>query len=153
MKFIFSFHSTIYQALIDYNAAISVFFDFQYLSEKGPVVASHQLVLSYLIDVYLAFKTQMMRVINLEILRCHTTSTVIFVKSNVHSNYTRQNISYSRALLFNFYVFQGHATGISQTLLLLIVIQTHPNFRHLLIYQWHVIQTKIQSIEFPIRLV
>ena len=94
-----------------------------------------------------------MNVINYELFHCPTVSTFICVKINVLRNFTRQNISYFWALIFNCYGFQGHVIGISQTLILLFVIKKHPIFRHSLIHLWNFLRTKNQIITFPIQLV
>ena len=94
-----------------------------------------------------------MNVINYEIFHCTTVSTAICGKSNALRNWTLQKIRYCRTLISNFYVLQGYVTGISNMLLVLILIQTHPIFRHLLRHLWHVLWTKIQNIQFLIQLV
>ena len=87
-----------------------------------------------------------MNVINYDLFCCSTLSTVICDKIYAFRNWTDQKPSYCWVLIFNCYVLQCHVTGISQTLLILILIQMHTIFRHPMIHQWHVVWIKSKSI-------
>ena len=93
-----------------------------------------------------------MNAIHYEIFCRTTATTVIYSKSNILRNYTCQQFSYCQALLFNCYVLQGQITGISQMLIVLILIKMYPLFINLLIYQWNVLRSKSKIIQLLIQL-
>ena len=89
---------------------------------------------------------------NYEIFRCPTVSTFIYGKSNVISNWTRQNLIYFWALLLTCYILQGRVTGILQEVLVLFLIQANQNIRHIFSHKWNILRNKIQRINFLIQI-
>ena len=153
MKLILSFFLTIHQSPIYFKVAIQDSFISNICWRRVQQwIHTNYDCLLYSLYTYLKKKLSM-KVINYEILRCPTVSKVICDKSNALSKWTCQNTIYSWALLFNCYILKCHVTIILQTLIVLLLIQTHLLFRHILIHQWYILRTISQIIKYPIQLV